>query len=101
MIGEALRLLRVYNDVKLVELASEFGISPSFLSEIEKDKRRPNLDLIDRYARRFDVRPSSILFFGEELDKGTKGGKVKSVVRDKMIQFLQMIEKSEGKHLEP
>ena len=80
MIGEALRLLRVYNDVKLTELAKEFEVSPGFLSEIETDKRRPNLEIIERYANRFNVRPSSIMFFGEELDRSTLKGKVKASV---------------------
>lgn len=94
MIGEALRLLRVYNDVKLTELAKELDVSAGFLSEVETDKRRPNLELIEKYANRFNVRPSAIMFFGEELDGSTLKGTIKASIRDKLILFMQMIEKS-------
>jgi transcriptional regulator with XRE-family HTH domain len=92
MVGEALRLLRVFNDVKLVALAKTLAISPGFLSEIETGKRRPNIDLIKRYAKHFGVRASAILFFTEELDESKTSGRVKSVVRDKLIMILKTIE---------
>jgi len=90
MIGEALRLIRVFHDKKLVELARELDISTSYLSEIENDKKRPNLALIEKYAEVFNTKPSSILFFSEEMDKKKDG--TKKFVRENMIKFLQTVE---------
>lgn len=94
MIGEALRLLRTLHDVKLTEFAEELGVSPSFISEIENDKKRPNLEIIEKYAKKFDLRPSAILFFAEELDTKTTKGKIKGFARDKMMRLLHIVENS-------
>lgn len=92
MLGEALRLLRVLNDVKLVDLANNFGISPSYLSEVENGKKKPNLEILEKYAEHFKVRPSAILFFAEEIDSGSISGKAKNIAKQKMIKLLQIIE---------
>ena len=65
MLGEALRLIRVFHDKKLVDLAKELDISPGYLSEIERGKsnKKPSLELINRYAQVFNTKPSVILFF--------------------------------------
>ena len=93
MIGEAIRLIRVYNDKKLTEVARELSVSPGYLSEIENDKKRPTLEFIEKYAKYFEVRPSAILFFDEELTKnpGTKSA-TKDFMRTKMLKFLQVFE---------
>lgn len=93
MIGEALRLIRVYHDTKLVELAKELEISVSFLSEVEQDKKKPSIELIDKYATFFKLRPSAIYFFAEELDEKSFKGKAKSEVRKRALKFMQLIEK--------
>lgn len=93
MIGEALRLIRVYHDTKLVELANELDISVSFLSEVEKDKKKPSIELIDKYASYFKLRSSAIMFFAEELNEKTLKGKAQNEIRMKMIKFMQLIEK--------
>lgn len=94
MLGEALRLLRVLHDKKLVEFAKELEVSPSFISEIETGKKKPNLEIIERYGDMFGVRPSAILFFAEELDNDSAKSKVKGFAREKMIKLLQIVENS-------
>lgn len=93
MIGEALRLIRVYHDTKLVDLAKQFDVSVSFLSEVENNHKKPNIELIDRYAKHFELRPSAIMFFSEELNEKSLKGKAKSEIRKKMLKFMQLIEK--------
>ena len=53
MIGEALRLIRVFHDVKLNELAEQLDVSKGYISEIESQKKKPSLDLIEKYSKRF------------------------------------------------
>ena len=60
MINEALRLLRVFHDLKQFEMAEKLGISKSHISEIEKGSKSPSLDLIERYASEFSIPVSSI-----------------------------------------
>jgi len=95
MLNEALRLLRVYNDLKSYELADKLGISNSYLSEIENGKKEPSIDLINKYAEIFGTEPSTILFFSESLGKNTS--KFKKIIGKKIIQFLQNIENAEKK----
>lgn len=94
MNGEALRLLRVFHDVKLIDLAKKLQVSPSYLSEIENGKQKINLDIIEKYAKFFGVRVSALIFFSEEIDRSSFKGKLKDVARSKMIKLLQIIEES-------
>ncbi len=94
MIGEALRLLRTLHDEKLVDLAKELNVSAGYLSEMEHEKRKPNLEIIEKYAKHFKVKKSAILLFAEELDEDSVKGRFKGFARSKMIRLLQIIEKS-------
>lgn len=91
MIGEALRLIRVFHDRKSKDLASELGISPSYLSEIENSHKRPSIDLISEYARVFKTKPSVILYFAEEL--GEENNDSHAATRKKLIMFLRAVER--------
>lgn len=92
MLNEALRLLRVFHDLTLTEMAKELEISAPYLSEIENGKKAPTLELVRRYARIFKTSPSSLLFFSEEIERGRKSGDLRAFLRRKTIQFLQKIE---------
>ena len=96
MLAEALRLIRVFHDVKQNELAAKLGISKSHLSEIENGRKQPRLELIERYSDEFGIPGSSILFFSECLDNPSKSfdavdrGRV--AIARKVINFLRLIE---------
>jgi transcriptional regulator with XRE-family HTH domain len=92
MLHEALRVLRVLNDLKSVELADKLDISPGYLSEIENGKKEPTLDLIRRFAQVFKTTPSALLFFAEDITKESKAKNFKAIARKKAIQLLQRIE---------
>lgn len=92
MINEALRLIRVFHDCKVGELAENLGMSASFISEIENGKKKPSLDTLQKYAAHFDTTVSSIMFFSEDLDKKDKKN-LKSAAREKLMKFLQMVER--------
>ncbi len=92
MIGEALRLIRVFHDQKSTRLAEDLGISVSYLSEIENGKKQPTLDLINKYAKAFHTTRSAILFFADELDEAPPKRAVKKSLRINIIRFLKAIE---------
>ncbi|MEO0785427.1 MAG: helix-turn-helix transcriptional regulator [Pseudomonadota bacterium] len=96
MISEALRLLRVFHDLKQRELAAKLGISTSHVSELEKGNRTPSLEVIQKYAAVFRIPVSSIMFFSESISDAQSGsrasGNAKSAIASKVISFLQLIE---------
>jgi len=93
MIYEALRLIRVFHDLKQVELAEKLGVSKSHISEIEKGNKSPSLDLIQRYATEFKIPVSSIMFFAEELPNAKSGDKIRSKIAGKVIDILRFVER--------
>ena len=93
MIQDALRLIRVFHDLKQVELAEKLGVSKSHISEIEKGNKSPSLDLIQRYATEFKIPVSSIMFFAEELPNAKSGDKIRSKIAGKVIDILRFVER--------
>lgn len=67
--SEALRLIRVYNDLSQKDLAEKLNISNSYLSEIEQGKKEPSISIINKYSKFFKISPSVILFFSENIQK--------------------------------
>ena len=102
MLSEALRLLRVYHDMKQVDLCDALGLSKSYISELEKGNRTPSFDVIQKYAEFFKVPASSILFFSEQLEVSDGRPLVKSgakvVIASKIIRFLKLIEEKTQLH---
>lgn len=102
MLSEALRLLRVFHDLKQNELAERLELSKSYISELEKGNRKPSLDVIEKYASEFNIPVSSILFFAESLVEANQGTwsseNAKRAIAQKVIGFLQFIEKQTEDH---
>lgn len=92
MINEALRLIRVFHDLKQNELADKLGISKSHLSEIEKGVKTPSLDLIERYSQEFGMPISSIMFFAEELPNAKLGERARVKIAGKVLDILRFVE---------
>jgi len=96
MLSEALRLLRVFHDLKQNELASRLDLSKSYISELEKGSRTPSLDVIEKYSKEFNIPTSSIMFFSENLDRASNGSwsaeNAKRAIANKVIGFLQFVE---------
>jgi transcriptional regulator with XRE-family HTH domain len=78
--------------MKSNELAHELNISSSYLSEIEKGKKTPSVDLINKYSQIFNIKPSAIMFFSENLDSEDFKSKAKNNIRGIMLSFLRCIE---------
>lgn len=94
-IGEALRLLRVFHDVKQNELATQLELSPSYLSEMERAKRPVSLEVLNRYADHFSIPMSSLLFFSETLgakDRSKRVEAARKVISSKVLQILRFVE---------
>lgn len=91
-LNEALRLLRVFHDIKIKDLAEQLEVSSGFISDLEKGKKNPSLELIEKYAVIFQTSSSALLFFAEELDNEKGRGRFKIAIRNKMLKLLQALE---------
>jgi transcriptional regulator with XRE-family HTH domain len=91
-LGEALRLVRSFHDMNQLELAQRLGISRSYLSELESGKKTPSLDLLDNYAKTFEIPVSYLLLFYETLENGETPSKVRTMATEKGLKVLSWIE---------
>ncbi|WP_428065641.1 helix-turn-helix domain-containing protein [Candidatus Proelusimicrobium volucris] len=88
-LNKALRLIRVFNDMSLSELAKEMKVSIGYLSEIESGKKNPSLDIIRKYATVFHTTESAILFFSENIQIDSK---TKTALRNNILKFLEALD---------
>lgn len=92
MLAEALRLIRVFHDMKQQELADQLGLSKSYVSELESGKKVPSMEVVQKYSDAFKIPPSSIFFFAENLEDPSKAARTRSAIASKVVQFLQFVE---------
>lgn len=96
MLSEALRLLRVYHDMKQKDLAEKLGLSSSHVSEIENGNKTPSLEVVQKYAALFKIPVSSIMFFSEQIEgssrKSAIESRAKNAIASKIISLLKAIE---------
>lgn len=95
MLSEALRLIRVFHDLKQGDLAERLGLSKSFVSELESGRKSPSVEVIEKYSREFGIPASSILFFSEQLDTkaSSSANSAKNAIASKVLNFLQLVER--------
>ena len=90
MIGDALRIIRIFHDRRQNELADKLGMAPSHLSEIEKGKKQPTLQLLEAYASEFKMPVSSIMFFSEQMGGGASD-RIRNQISKKVLALLNFI----------
>lgn len=89
MIGDVLKRTRIIYGYKASEMSSEIGISASYLSEIENNKKQPSLELLQKYADIYGIRLSSLILLSESMDEAEKSGKGTVFVRNMMAHLIQ------------
>ncbi len=94
MIGDAFKIVRVFNNMTQQELAKEIGISHSYLSQIEAGKRTPTIDTIRDFSRFFKVPVSSLMFFSEQLGgEGDDDKEARLAFGQKILAMLSKIDR--------
>lgn len=91
--GEALKLLRIFNQYTSVELADMLGLSQSYISELENNKKQPTLDVLDRYANVFKMKKSTLMLFAESLEEDKENMNKKQKVAYAGMKLLNILEK--------
>ena len=89
MIGDVLKRTRIIYGYKASEMGSELGISASYLSEIENNKKQPSLELLQKYANSYGIRLSSLILLSENMDDAEKSGKGTIFVKNMMAHLIQ------------
>lgn len=59
-------LLRKARNYSVKELAEKMGVSQSCISEIEARKRKPTVEILEKYSDSLNVKLSTMMFFEEE-----------------------------------
>ena len=91
--GEALRLLRIFNGYKSAELAKKLELSQSYVSELENGKKQPTMEVLDKYAKGFEMKKSTLMLFAESLEgEEIKNDKKQRIARAGM-KLLKILEK--------
>ena len=91
--GEALRLLRIFNGYKSAELAKKLELSQSYVSELENGKKQPAMEVLDKYAKVFEMKKSTLMLFAESLEgEEIKNDKKQRIARAGM-KLLKILEK--------
>ena len=94
MIGDVLKRTRAIYGYKANEMSSALGISASYLSEIENNKKQPSLELLEKYADIYGIRLSSLNLLSENIENAEKAGKGTIFVRNMMMHLIQSMSKT-------
>lgn len=97
--GEALRLLRIFNGYKSAELAKKLELSQSYVSELENGKKQPTMEVLDKYAKVFELKKSTLMLFAESLEgEEIKNDKKQRIARAgmKLLKILEKVGKFEN-----
>lgn len=89
-IGNVLKSLRIIRDLTVKELAEKMDLASSYICDVESNRKRPSLDMLERYSKALEVNRSTLLFFDEQ-------GKQHNYNHQKMLlTILQLLEKSDS-----
>ena len=94
--GEALRLLRIFNGYKSAELADMLEISQSYVSELENNKKHPTIEVLDKYAKVFGMKKSTLFLFAESLEIEKEKQDQKQRMAYAGMKLLKILEKVGG-----
>lgn len=86
--GEVLRKIRMIYGYKAKEMSRLLDISPSYLSEIENNKKKPTLDLLEKYSKIFQIKVSSIIAMSENYNEDLKNNLNINKVMVRLMNYL-------------
>ena len=92
---DTLKKLRGIYGLKASEMSAKLGISPSYLSEIENGKKKPTLELLEKYADIFDIKLSSLILISETYEEAEAKGKGSIMIRNMMLKLIDSMSGNE------
>ncbi|MDK8192223.1 helix-turn-helix transcriptional regulator [Paenibacillus sp. UMB7766-LJ446] len=97
MIGDILKKTRSIYGYKAKDMSVKLDISPSYLSEIENNKKKPSLDILEKYAKIFDMKVSTLILLSEDHDDALKTNKPQEFIKRMMVKLIDVMSKDEVK----
>lgn len=91
MLHEALKQIRIFHQLKQIDLANALNISKSYLSEIEANQKNVSIDLLNKYADYFSVPVSSLMLFSENMDAVKNSDKFRLKCANKIIKIMEWV----------
>lgn len=88
MIGDILKRMRNIYGFNASEISSQLGISNSYLSEIENNKKQPSLELLKSYSKIFGIKLSSLILLSEKFTEADKNNKSQEFIKNLMIRLI-------------
>lgn len=89
MIGDVLKRTRTIYNYKASEMSKLLEISPSYLSEIENGKKQPSLELLEKYAKIYGIKLSSLILLSENFDDAQKHDGGNALIRNLMMNLIR------------
>lgn len=89
MIGDILKRTRTIYGYKASEMSELLDISKSYLSEIENNKKKPSLELLERYSEIYGMKLSSLILISENYEEATRSNKGDKFIRNLMIRLIE------------
>ena len=68
-------------------------LSQSYVSELENNKKQPTMEVLDRYAKVFEMRKSTLMLFAESLETDKEKMNNKQRVAYAGMKLLKILEK--------
>ncbi len=90
-VGKRIKIVRQQNGLTQDQLAEHVGLSPKYISGIERGVENPTMDILLRVAKILGVEPYDLFLFGEseESEKALRKG-IEKMVREADREKLQL-----------
>ena len=90
-LGKRIKIVRQRNGLTQDQLAEQVGLSPKYISGIERGVENPTIDILLRVATMLGVEPYDLFLFGEseESEKVLRKG-IEKMVREADREKLQL-----------
>lgn len=90
-VGKRIKIVRQRSGLTQDQLAEQVGLSPKYISGIERGVENPTMDILIRLAKMLGVEPYDLFLFGEseESEKALRKG-FEKMVREADREKLQL-----------
>ena len=88
-LGNAIKLIRTAKRVKQLTLAKQLGVSPNYISLIEKDRREPSVGFLRKLARELGV-PVGLFFLWQDTENPILRAQNMTELRDLLTRIQAM-----------
>lgn len=88
-LGNAIKLIRTAKKVKQLTLAKQLGVSPNYVSLVEKDRREPSVGFLRKLAQTLGV-PVGLFFLWQDTENPTLKTKDMAELRDLLARIQAM-----------